>query len=43
MLNKENSECVCLDQLILDRNIDIYENKNQFNDWINQIDNFTTN
>jgi deoxyadenosine/deoxycytidine kinase len=43
MLNKENSECVCNDQLVLDGNIDIYENKNQVNEWINQIDQFTKN
>jgi deoxyguanosine kinase len=43
MLNKENPECVCLDQLVLDGNIDIYENKNQVNEWINEIDKFTIN
>jgi len=43
MLDKENQECVCFDQLILDGNIDIYENKNQVNEWINQIDKFTRN
>jgi deoxyadenosine/deoxycytidine kinase len=43
MLDKENQECVCLDQLILDGNVDIYENKNQVNEWINEIENFTRN
>ena len=43
MLDKENQECVCLDQLILDGNVDIYENKNQVNEWINEIDKFTRN
>lgn len=43
MLDKENIECVCLDQLILDGNVDIYENKNQVNEWINEIDKFTRN
>jgi deoxyadenosine/deoxycytidine kinase len=43
MLDKENHECVCLDQLILDGNVDIYENKNQVNEWINEIDKFTRN
>ena len=40
MLDKYNEECVCLDQHILDGNIDIYENKNQIKNWINEIDNF---
>ena len=43
MLDKENHECVCLDQLILDGNVDIYENKNQVYEWINEIDKFTIN
>jgi deoxyadenosine/deoxycytidine kinase len=43
MLDKQNQECVCLDQLILDGNVDIYENKNQVNEWINEIDKFTRN
>ena len=43
MLDKENQDCVCLDQLILDGNVDIYENENQVNDWINEIENFTRN
>jgi len=43
MLDKQNLDCVCLDQLILDGNIDIYENKNQVNEWVNEIDKFTRN
>ena len=43
MLDKQNQECVCLDQLILDGNVDIYENENQVNEWINEIENFTRN
>jgi len=43
MLDKENPECVCLDQLVLDGNVDIYENKNQVNEWINEINKFTRN
>jgi deoxyadenosine/deoxycytidine kinase len=43
MLDKENPECVCIDQLILDGNVDIYENKNQINEWINEIEKFTRN
>jgi len=43
MLNKENEECVCLNQLILNGNVDIYENKNQVKEWIDKIDKFTIN
>jgi deoxyadenosine/deoxycytidine kinase len=43
MLDKENPECICIDQLILDGNVDIYENKNQVNEWINEIEKFTRN
>ena len=43
MLDKENQNCVCLDQLILDGNVDIYENENQVNEWINEIEKFTRN
>lgn len=43
MLDKQNLECVCLEQLILDGNVDIYENKNQVTEWINEIDKFTKN
>ena len=32
--------CVCNEQLILDGNIDIYENKTQVNKWIQEIEHF---
>ena len=40
MLDKENSDCVCHNQLILDGNYDIYKNKNILNQWILSIENF---
>ena len=40
MLNKNLEECVCLDQLVLDGNIDIYENKKQIEEWIDEIERF---
>ena len=43
MLDKDNQDCVCLDQLVLDGNVDIYENENQVNEWINEIEKFTRN
>lgn len=43
MLDKSSDECVCWDQLILDGNVDIYQNKNQVEEWINQIDKFIKN
>ena len=42
MLNKENEECVCSNQLILNGNVDIYENISQLNDWICQIQDIIT-
>ena len=43
MLNKESVDCVCNNQLVLDGNVDIYENSCQVKDWVNQIDNFISN
>ena len=43
MLNKDYKDCVCHDQLILDGNIDIYENKNQVEEWISEIERFIRN
>lgn len=43
MLNKTNESCVCNNQLILDGNIDIYKNKEQLKNWINQINDFIYN
>ena len=40
MLDKNTTECYCMDQLILDGNVDIYKNVLQVNQWINEIDNF---
>ena len=40
MLNKENQDCVCHEQLVLDGNIDIYENDGHLEKWIEQIDLF---
>lgn len=40
MLNKNSADCVCLDQLVLDGNIDIYENKKQIEEWIDEIERF---
>lgn len=43
MLDPELVDCACRDQLILDGNIDIYENVNQVDKWIQQIDKFINN
>lgn len=43
MLDISTSECVCNEQLILDGNIDIYENINKLSDWIIEIDTFIKN
>ena len=43
MLDSSSAECVCKDQLVLDGNIDIYENKNQIEEWIQEIDEFINN
>jgi deoxyadenosine/deoxycytidine kinase len=40
MLNKNLEDCVCLDQLVLDGNIDIYQNKKQIEEWIDEIERF---
>lgn len=40
MLDTFTTENICNNQLILDGNIDIYENKNQVKLWIDEIDNF---
>jgi deoxyadenosine/deoxycytidine kinase len=40
MLDISSSECICNNQLILDGNIDIYENNEQLEKWISDIDNF---
>ena len=43
MLNKDSADCICNDQLVLDGNVDIYDNKEQVKEWIDQIDNFIGN
>ena len=40
MLDKSTSTCVCNEQLILDGNIDIYENKTQVDEWIQEIERY---
>jgi deoxyadenosine/deoxycytidine kinase len=43
MLDKTMVDCVCNDQLILNGNIDIFENNQQLNIWINEFDKFIKN
>ena len=38
MLDITNSNCICQDQFILDGNIDIYQNDNQLDQWIQEIE-----
>ena len=40
MLDKTIDSCVCDEQLILDGNIDIYENKTQVDEWIQEIEQY---
>jgi deoxyadenosine/deoxycytidine kinase len=40
MLDKNLNSCVFKEQLILDGNIDIYENKAQVNNWIQEIEQY---
>jgi len=42
MLDNSSNECVCNEQLILDGNIDIYENETQLDKWIREINDFIT-
>ena len=42
MLDVNKSDCVCNNQLILNGNVDIYENKNQVEEWITEINQFIT-
>ena len=37
MLDKSTDSCVCNEQLILDGNIDIYENKQVIEQWLATI------
>ena len=43
MLDVNLVDCVCHDQLILDGNVDIYENADQLVKWINEIEGFIRN
>jgi deoxyadenosine/deoxycytidine kinase len=43
MLDNQNKECVCNNQLILDGNIDIYEKKEYLSKWINEINDYIFN
>ena len=43
MLDKCSSDCVCESQLILDGNIDIYQNNDILNEWISSIEKFIYN
>jgi deoxyadenosine/deoxycytidine kinase len=43
MLDISSGECVCQKQLLLDGNVDIYENQNQLKEWISDIDCFVKN
>jgi deoxyadenosine/deoxycytidine kinase len=43
MLDVNLDDCVCDEQLILDGNVDIYENADQLVKWINEIEGFIRN
>ena len=43
MLDKNLSECVCNDQIVLNGNNNIYENESILNEWINSIQKFIYN
>ena len=43
MLNEFISKHICTNQLILNGNVDIYENNKQLETWINNIDRFIYN
>ena len=40
MLDPNSDDCICKDQIVLNGNIDIYENIEKINDWIQQIEQF---
>jgi len=43
MLDVNSQSCMCKEQLVLNGNIDIYENKEQISEWIDQINKFIHN
>ena len=40
MLDTNKPECICDNQFVLDGNIDIYQNDNQLQEWIQEIEKF---
>ena len=40
MLDKDSCECMCDEQLVLNGNIDIYDNSEELAKWIEQIRTF---
>ena len=40
MLDINSEDCICKEQLVLNGNIDIHENKEQISEWIDQINTF---
>jgi len=40
MLDTDKPECICDNQFVLDGNIDIYQNDNQLQEWIQEIEKF---
>ena len=40
MLDRNCSTCVCNNQLVIDGNVDIYENKSKLLEWINNVKTF---
>lgn len=43
MLDVNSDNCVCKEQLVLNGNVDIYENKEQLNKWVQTINSFIHN
>jgi deoxyadenosine/deoxycytidine kinase len=43
MLDVSSLDCVCKEQLVLNGNVDIYENKEQLSEWIERINTFIHN
>ena len=43
MLDKSSNSCFCTNQLVLNGSIDIYENKQQLDIWLNEINDFIIN
>jgi hypothetical protein len=40
MINPYSTKCICKDQLLLNGQINIYENKEALEEWLEQIDVF---